>query len=101
MFKATKKSATFILFIYQTKYLKWLCTYSTYTHYMQVKISFKNFNYIEIYSITIYMHTYIVYDGMNLYVTMEYHIQIYLITGTHRMSSTQLRYFTQYMTVHL
>lgn len=47
------------------------------------------------------MHTYIVYDGMNLYVTMEYHIQIYLITGTHRMSSTQLRYFTQYMTVHL
>lgn len=47
------------------------------------------------------MHTYNVYDGMNLYVTMECHIQIYLITGTHRMSSTQLRYFRQYMTVHL
>lgn len=33
------------------------------------------------------MHTNNVYDGMNLYVTMEYHIQIYLTTGTHRMSS--------------
>lgn len=32
MFKATKKSATFILFIYQTKSLKWLCTYSTHIH---------------------------------------------------------------------
>lgn len=52
-------------------------------------------------SITLQYSPYIHVHEMNLCVTMENHIKIYIITCTHTNVCTQLRSFTLYMAVHL